>query len=65
VEVDADTARGDIAARDAQDSSRSLAPLRKADDAIEVDTTGLSVEQVVALLIGLVERRRRELTGWP
>jgi CMP/dCMP kinase len=63
VEVDTETARRDIAARDTQDSGRALAPLRKAADAIEVDTTGLSVEQVVAVLAETVERRRRELTG--
>jgi cytidylate kinase len=63
VEVDTDAARRDIAARDTQDSGRTLAPLRKADDAIEVDTTGLSVEQVVAILAEMVERRRREGAG--
>ena len=63
VEVDTETARADIAARDTQDSSRALAPLRKASDAIEVDTTGLSVEQVVSLLADMVERRRREPMG--
>lgn len=60
VEVDTETALRDIAARDAQDSSRALAPLRKAADAIEVDTTGLTVEQVVTVLAEQVERRRRE-----
>jgi CMP/dCMP kinase len=60
VDVDEATARRDIAARDAQDSGRALAPLRKAPDAIEVDTTGLTVEQVVAVLADTVERRRRE-----
>ena len=60
VEVDAETARRDIAARDAQDSSRALAPLRKAPDAIEVDTTGLTVDQVVSVLADMVERKRRE-----
>jgi cytidylate kinase len=60
VEVDAETARRDIAARDEQDSNRALAPLRKAADAIEVDTTGLSVDQVVGALAAMVERRRRE-----
>jgi len=57
--VDIETARRDIAARDAQDSSRALAPLRKAPDAIQVDTTGLTVEQVVGVLAEMVERRRR------
>jgi CMP/dCMP kinase len=60
VEVDTETARRDIAARDTQDSSRQLAPLRKAPDAIEVDTTGLTVDQVVTVLVEMVERRRRE-----
>lgn len=59
VDLEPEAARRDIAARDAQDSSRALAPLRKAPDAIEVDSTGLSVEQVVALMAEAVERRRR------
>ena len=63
IELDEDAARREIAARDAQDSSRALAPLRRAPDAIEVDTTGLSVDQVVAVLAETVERRRRELPG--
>jgi CMP/dCMP kinase len=63
LEVDPETAQRDIAARDAQDSSRALAPLKRASDAIEVDSTGLSVDQVVALMAEAVERRRRQPTG--
>lgn len=63
VEVDTETAERDIAARDAQDSSRALAPLRQAADAIAVDSTGLSVDQVVAAMAEAVERRRRQPTG--
>jgi cytidylate kinase len=63
IELDPEAARREIAARDAQDSSRALAPLRRALDAVEVDTTGLSVDQVVAVLAEAVERRRRELPG--
>jgi len=59
VDLEAEAARHDIAARDAQDSSRLLAPLRKAPDAIEVDSTGLSVDQVVAIMADAVERRRQ------
>jgi cytidylate kinase len=59
VELEAEAARHDIAARDTQDSGRALAPLRKAPDAIAVDSTGLSVEQVVAIMADAVERRRR------
>jgi cytidylate kinase len=63
IELDPEAARREIAARDAQDSSRALAPLRRAPDAIEVDTTGLTVDQVVAVLAEAVERRRREFPG--
>jgi CMP/dCMP kinase len=63
IELESEAARREIAARDAQDSSRELAPLRKAADAVEVDTTGLSVEQVVAALAEAVQRRRRDLGG--
>jgi len=40
----------DIATRDAYDSGRALAPLRKADDAVEIDTTGLTIAQVIDLV---------------
>jgi hypothetical protein len=60
---DPEAARREIAARDAQDSSRALAPLRRAPDAVEVDTTGLSVDQVVTALAEAIERRRRDVPG--
>ena len=63
IDLDPEAARREIAARDAQDSSRALAPLRKAPDAVEVDTTGLSVDQVVTALAEAIERRRRDLPG--
>jgi cytidylate kinase len=63
IELEPEAARHEIAARDAQDSSRALAPLRKAPDAVEVDTTGLSVDQVVTALAEAIERRRRDLPG--
>lgn len=37
----------DLVERDKNDSTRKLNPLRRADDAIELDTTGKSIEQVV------------------
>lgn len=37
----------DIKQRDHNDMTRELNPLRKADDAVEVDTTGLSIQQVI------------------
>lgn len=43
--------RRDLAERDARDSSRSESPLRRADDAIDIDTSRISIEgQVDAIL---------------
>jgi cytidylate kinase len=47
----------DLAARDKSDSTRSVAPLVKADDAVYIDTTGLPVEDVVAQVLALVRDR--------
>jgi cytidylate kinase len=52
------TVQEEIRARDEQDVTRELAPLRKAPDAIEVDTSGLAIEQVVERLLADVARRR-------
>lgn len=41
----------DISNRDQIDTTRQISPLRKADDAIYIDTTDLSVEQVVAEML--------------
>ncbi len=40
----------DIVARDERDTTRATAPLRRADDAEAVDTTHMTIEQVVQLL---------------
>jgi len=49
----------DIAQRDARDSGRSAAPLKAADDAALLDTSGLGVEAAFAEALRIVERRRR------
>ena len=41
--------------RDHDDSSRDIAPLKKADDAIYLDTAGMGIDEVVALLVTKVE----------
>ena len=41
----------DIKARDHSDSTRTLNPLRKAEDAIEVDTTGMSIDEVIEYVL--------------
>ncbi len=43
--------------RDARDSTRAHSPLRAADDAVTLDTTGMSLEQVVERVAGLVAGR--------
>jgi cytidylate kinase len=46
----------DLARRDTLDSSRAADPLRRADDAIELDTTGMSIDEVVAAMVDLLHR---------
>ncbi|MBR3756274.1 MAG: (d)CMP kinase [Anaerotignum sp.] len=44
----------DINTRDHNDSTREITPLRKADDAVEVDTTSMNIEQVVGHICDLM-----------
>jgi CMP/dCMP kinase len=44
----------DIKARDERDSSRSVAPLRPADDAVILDTSGVSIQQVLDKVLKLI-----------
>lgn len=48
----------EINLRDQKDSSRKESPLRKADDAIEIDTTDMSVDQVVNNILNLINDKR-------
>ncbi len=41
--------------RDRQDSSRDIAPLKKADDAIYIDTTGMEIEDVVKKILEFIK----------
>ena len=41
----------DIQQRDHNDMTRAMNPLRKADDAIELDTTGLNIDQVIEAVL--------------
>jgi cytidylate kinase len=53
----------DITARDAYDSGRAIAPLRKADDAVEIDTTGVTIPEVIGAVCGLIEAKRPKTTA--
>ena len=46
----------DIIKRDENDSSRAAAPLKKAEDAVEVDTSELTLEESVERICLLIER---------
>jgi cytidylate kinase len=43
--------------RDRRDSEREVAPLRQAADAVEVDTSALTLDEVVAAVVAIVERK--------
>lgn len=49
----------DIAERDRQDSTRAVAPLKKAPDAIEIQTDGLSIQEVVSRILSYYEHRQQ------
>ena len=49
-------AADEVAARDERDRTRDHSPMVAADDAVELDTTGLSVDEVVDRLVALVNR---------
>jgi cytidylate kinase len=44
--------------RDTDDSTRSLAPLKPAADAIVIDSTNLSIQEVVDLMLSHISEKR-------
>ncbi|MFD3504486.1 (d)CMP kinase [Streptomyces sp. NPDC058676] len=56
--ADVNATREALIKRDAADSSRKTSPLAKADDAVEVDTTELTLAQVIECVVTLVEEKR-------
>jgi len=58
VETDFVTVLADVQARDARDMSRTDAPLRPAEDAETLDTSGLSIEEAVDQAVRLIEAKR-------
>lgn len=49
----------DMKKRDYQDTTREVTPLRKADDAMEIDTTNLTIDEVVAVILKEVKHGNR------
>ncbi|WP_030417983.1 (d)CMP kinase [Streptomyces sp. SCSIO 75703] len=56
--ADVHATREALIKRDAADSTRATSPLAKADDAVEVDTTDLTLTQVIECVVTLVEEKR-------
>ncbi len=56
-EVDVDEVLEALVERDRRDSEREVAPLRRAVDAVEVDTSALSLEQVVDAVVSVARER--------
>ena len=55
--TDVTATAADLARRDAFDSSRGADPLRQAADAIELDTTGLGIDEVVSRLLDMLNAK--------
>ena len=45
--------------RDTRDSSRKIAPLKKADDAIYIDTTNMTIEEVANKILEIIETKKK------
>ena len=58
-EADFETIRADIIQRDYQDSHREFRPLQKAEGAVEIDSTNMSIESVVETMMAFIEARDR------
>ena len=56
-EADLETIKKDIESRDYNDMNRKESPLKKADDAIELDTSDLSIDEVLEKIMALVEEK--------
>ncbi|WP_055070755.1 (d)CMP kinase [Clostridium massiliamazoniense] len=56
IEVDYNNILEEIIKRDYIDSTREVDPLKKANDAIEIDTTGLNIDEVVNLISSYVKK---------
>ena len=48
----------EMEARDRSDKTRATSPLTVAPDAVEIDTTGLSVDDVVTTVMEIVESKK-------
>ncbi|MBY6035675.1 (d)CMP kinase [Fictibacillus nanhaiensis] len=57
--ADFEQLKSEITLRDKRDSERETAPLKKAEDAIELDTTSMTIDEVVLSILHYAEERAR------
>lgn len=60
LDADLETIKKEIEQRDYQDMHRAISPLKKADDAIELDTSNMTLEEVVDQVLTLINKTREE-----
>ena len=58
VECDLEEIEKDIIERDYRDMNRETSPLKKADDAVELDTSDLDIDGVVKAMKAIIEEKR-------
>ena len=58
-----DEIREDVKKRDYIDSHRAFAPLKPAEDAIPLDTSDMSIEEVVNAIIDIINKKIKEING--
>lgn len=63
LDVDLEQTIAEVEARDAADTAREHAPLLQAPDAMPIDTTAMSIDEVLAEMLRVVEARREEQTS--
>jgi len=63
VDIELDTLQKEIVERDNYDSRRDISPLKKADDAIVLDTSNMSIEQQVEFIVNKVREILRHSAG--
>nr|WP_281816095.1 (d)CMP kinase [Vallitalea longa] len=56
--VDIESIKDEINRRDYRDMNRDFAPLKKAEDAVEVDTSDLSIEEVVDNILNIIGNKK-------
>ena len=63
LDADLDALKVEIAERDRLDSTRSESPLRKADGAVEIDTSDMTIEEQVDVVTGKIQEKLERTKG--